>query len=125
MTKYCQNPECGKKIREDLDYCSQECLRRHKELRKAKKNQTELSLKGEDDIWLGQQRRKRAMDTILRLAKECCPISFERFVCLVSYKTGLSIRKITEDYLRVLLGVGLLKRDGDSLILGRSNVEVG
>ena len=89
---------------------------RHKELRE--KNQTELSLINEDDIWLGQQRRKRAMDTILRLAKELLPMPYEQFVCELSYRTGISHRKLTDDYLRVLLGVGLLKRDEDSLIFG-------
>jgi len=42
-------------------------------------------------------------------------MSFKEFACLVSYKTGLSLRKITDDYLEVLLNVGVLKEKGGIL----------
>jgi hypothetical protein len=64
-----------------------------------------------DDVWLGQGRRRRAMDVILGLAKEHCPQPYSKFVSMVSYITGLSRRKIGEDYLVVLLDIGMLKMD--------------
>ena len=69
----------------------------------------------EEDIWLGQRRRRRAMDIITRLAKEVCPAYHGKFVSAVSYRTGLSRRKISDDYLVVLLDVGILKRSDGTL----------
>jgi len=118
----CRNPECGKEIREGFNYCDENCLKRYMELKKSKQPKTESreKLTSEEDIWLGQGRRKRAMETILKLAKELCPIPYKRFVCIVSYRTGLSYRKITDDYLEVLLGIELLKRNENVLTVAEA-----
>tara|TARA_B100001971_G_C18067508_1_gene471258 strand:- start:259 stop:516 length:258 start_codon:yes stop_codon:yes gene_type:complete len=71
----------------------------------------------EEDIWLGQRRRRRAMDIITRLAKEVCPAYHGKFVSAISYRTGLSRRKISDDYLVVLLDVGILRLNGGMLHL--------
>ena len=102
----CKNPECRKEIPEGRAYCDENCLKRHLELKNAR---GETNLTQEDEIWLGQRRRKHAMDIILRLAKELCPISYRKFVSMVSYRTGLSRRKVADDYLIVLLDVGILE----------------
>ena len=105
MGKKCLN--CGKPLPKgsDLDFCSKECLEQYKEKERAIK----------DECWLGQSRRKRAVEVIIELAKQNLPMSFKEFACLVSYKTGLSLRKITDDYLEVLLNVGVLKEKGGIL----------
>lgn len=105
----CKNPECGKNIPEGKKYCDETCLKRHLDLKLTPK------LTSEEDIWLGQERRKRAMETIQKLARELCPTSYKRFACTVSYRTGLSYRKITDDYLVVLLQIGILKRKENTL----------
>jgi hypothetical protein len=110
MTK-CQNPECQKEVAEGKKYCDETCLRRHRELERPK-------LASEENLWLGQDRRKRAMETILKLARELCPKPYKKFACIVSYRTGLSLRKITDDYLEVLLELGLLERKENNLNLG-------
>jgi hypothetical protein len=77
-----------------------------------------LSLFGEEeDIWLGQRRRKRAMEIILKLAKDVCPLSVSKFVSYVSYRTGLSRRKVSDDYLETLLDIGLLEVKEGKLFL--------
>ena len=48
------------------------------------------------------------MDVISRLAKELCPMPYRKFVSMVSYRTGLSRRKLADDYIVVLLDVGIL-----------------
>ena len=111
-TPKCQNPECGKKVPKQKKYCDENCLRRHIELKKVHR------LESEEDLWLGQERRKRATDTILRLARELLPMPHKRFACIVSYRTGLSYRKVTDDYLEVLLGIGYLRRNENLLTLG-------
>lgn len=68
-----------------------------------------MNLTHEDEIWLGQGRRKRAMDVISRLAKELCPMPYRKFISMISYRTGLSRRKIADDYIVVLLDVGILE----------------
>jgi len=118
----CRNPECRKEISENLNYCSEDCLRQHLELKKSKHQKTESreKLTSEEDIWLGQGRRKRAMETILKLARELCPAGYKRFICIVSYRTGLSYRKIADDYLEGLLEIGLLKRDDNILTMAEA-----
>ena len=107
----CQNPECQKEVAKGKKYCDEACLRRHLKLKKPK-------LASEENLWLGQNRRKRAMETILKLARELCPKPYKQFACIVSYRTGFSLRKLTDDYLEVLLELGLLKRNENVLILG-------
>ncbi len=116
----CRNPECQNEIPRGINYCSENCLRQHVDLKKSTQQKTESrqKLTSEEDVWLGQGRRKRAMETILKLAKELCPIPCKKFACLVSYRTGLSLRKITDDYLEVLLEIGLLKRNDNILTKG-------
>lgn len=114
----CGNPECQKEVPDDHAYCDGDCLMRHLELKKIERGA--MYLTQEEDIWLGQSRRKRAMDIISRLAKEMCPISHGKFVSIVSYKTGLSRRKIAEDYLVVLTDVGILQLNGGMLHLTRT-----
>ena len=102
----CKNPECGKEVSEDRVYCNADCFNRHIELKR--EAGSGINLDYEEDIWLGQRRRRRAMNAITRLARELCPISPSRFVSFVSFRTGLSRRKIADDYLETLLDVGIL-----------------
>jgi len=111
----CLNPECEKEVPKDKKYCGEECLKRHLELKKAS------NLTSEEDIWLGQGRRKRAMNTIMRLAEELCPIGYKRFICTVAYRTGLSYRKISDDYLEILTEIGLLKLNDGILTVGKKD----
>ena len=67
-----------------------------------------MNLAKEEDIWLGQRRRMRAMDVFQKLAKELCPMPQGKFISIASYLTGLSRRKVADDYLLVLLDVGIL-----------------
>jgi hypothetical protein len=53
----------------------------------------------------------------MKLAKELLPTSYDQFSCMVSYRTGISLRKITDDYLHVLLGIGLLEIHENMLTL--------
>ena len=56
----------------------------------------------------------------MKLAKELLPMPYKRFACTISYRTGLSLRKVTDDYLEVLIELGFLTRDDGVLELGRS-----
>jgi hypothetical protein len=109
----CLNPECGKKLPEGMATCNEKCMRRYQELNRAVSHK----LTSEENVWFGQERRKRVMESIKQIARESCPISCERFASVVSYRTGLSLRKITDDYLKVLIDVGFLK-----LNFGKLNV---
>jgi len=115
--KQCKNTECGKEIPDNLNYCNEDCVRRHIEIKKEAKTSenNRTNLKDEVDIWQGQERRKRAMETIKKLAQELFPMEYDKFACIVSYRTGLSLRKITDEYLRILLTVGIIERNGNTL----------
>ena len=47
-------------------------------------------------------------------------MAYKKFACTVSYRTGLSLRKVTDDYLEVLIELGFLKRNDGMLELGRT-----
>ena len=121
MSKKCLN--CGKPLPKgsDLDFCSKECLEQYRKRERA--IQAKRTIK--DECWLGQSRRKRAVEVIIELAKQNLPMSFKEFACLVSYKTGLSLRKITDDYLEVLLNVGVLKEKGGILSVAEESEKSG
>jgi len=80
-------------------------------------NRKENNLKNESDVWLGQERRKRAMETVKRIAKELLPMEYNKFSCIISYRTGLSLRKVTDEYLKILIELGIIERIGDTLHL--------
>jgi hypothetical protein len=116
----CKNSECSKEISNNLAYCNENCLQKHKEQKKKNEEinsifKQNFNLKNEEDIWFGQGRRKRAMDTIMKIAKELCPISLKKFVCITSFRTGLSLCKISDDYLQILLEVEFLTRNNNTL----------
>jgi hypothetical protein len=117
MMPKCRNPECQKEIAKGLTYCGEDCLKRHLELIKIRPQETENRKEptSEGEIWLGQGRRKRAMETIIKLAKGLLPMTLKKFACEVSYRTGLSLRKVMDDYLEVLMEVGILKINGNVL----------
>lgn len=120
-------PICGKEIPEGNKACSEECVKKALELRKQKRNRNFTStgnLTSEETLWMGQDRRKRATETILKLAKELLPMPFKKFASTVSFRTGLSLRKIMDDYLEVLLEIGLLKRLDNMLYLEEKPTEV-
>lgn len=49
------------------------------------------------------------MAIISRMAKEKCPMPYKKFVSQTVYLTGLSPRKVREDYIDVLVDVGILR----------------
>ena len=101
----CGNPECNKKLPEGRAYCNEECLRRYFALKSSKRG----NLRAEEDIWRGTSRRRQTMDTISRLANELLPMSEKKWVSMISYRTGLSRRKVADDYLVVLIDVGIIE----------------
>ena len=111
----CGNPECRKEISEDRTHCDKDCFNRDYELRRLARGETNLAQ--EDKLWPGTRKRVQQMETITRLAKELCPSSYKRFISAVSYRTGLTPRKVREDYVDVLLDVGILELSGGKLQL--------
>ena len=123
MTKKCK--VCGKSLPRDskLDFCSKECMEKYKEKRVETFTLTKTDKK--DEYWVGQRRRKRVVEIIIEIAKQNCPMSIKKFASLVSYKTGLSLRKIRDDYLEVLLDVGILKEKNGILALAEESEKSG
>ena len=104
---FCRNPECRKEIPEDRTHCDKICFDRDYELRRLTRG--EPNLVQEDKLWPGTRKRDQQMETITRLAKELCPSSYKKFISLVAYRTGLTPRKVREDYVDVLLDIGILE----------------
>lgn len=76
--------------------------------------------------FLGTERRKIAMSTILQICREnCLPLCEEKkLLCIISYKTGLTVRKIDEDYISVLMAVGILQKNKFDIELGAEEKNV-
>jgi hypothetical protein len=62
------------------------------------------------------------METIKNLAQELFLMEYDKFACIVSYRTGLSLRKITDEYLKILLTVGIIQRNGNTLTFAQIGV---
>ena len=99
--QFCRNPACNKAIADNMNYCSEECLREHQMSKGKSKVENKKVVNNNDNfnIWMGQKRRKVAFSIIQELCKEIAPISFKKFCCEVAYRTGLSLRKISDDYM--------------------------
>jgi hypothetical protein len=74
--------------------------------------------------FLGTERRKNAMRIILQLCRENLPMEYKKFICVLSYRTGLTIRKVEEDYIEVLKTVGVLQQNKYMLELGAEEKNV-
>jgi hypothetical protein len=91
-------------------------MRRYYELKKEERP----NLESEPNLWIGQGKRKNIMEAILKLARENLPMNLKKFSCLVSFRTNLSLRKVTEDYLEILIELGVLKLDVGVLSLNEA-----
>ena len=105
-------------IPEDRTHCDRDCFERDYELRRQARGETYLAQ--EDKLWPGTIKRNQQMETITRLAKEMCPSTHKKFISYASYRTGLTPRKIREDYVEVLLDVGILILSGGMLNIADS-----
>lgn len=113
----CRNPKCNKKIPENMAYCGQDCLQEHIKINKEVEKSNELNVNtGSGNIWLGQTRRKVAFKILEELVKELSPMDYKTFICHASYKTGLSLRKISDDYLEILLNTGIVVMNGNTIL---------
>lgn len=112
----CQNPECNKEIPKNMNYCSENCLKNHIEIKEQLKiGNIATEFKSEENIWIGQERVKRAYSIIIKLSKELCPCNYEIFISNLTFRMGLSRRKIEEDYVRALVNLGFLATNGHSI----------
>jgi hypothetical protein len=112
----CQNPECEKEILKNMNYCSENCLRKHVEIKKQlKEKKITTELKDEANIWAGQERRKRAMYTIMKIASELCPIEYEVFLANLIFRCGFTKRKLEEDYVQPLIILGFLGKNTNTI----------
>lgn len=117
--QFCRNPECNKTIPNNMNYCSEDCLRKHQEIKGKSKVENKKVVNNNDsfNIWMGQKRRKVAFSIIQELCKEIAPISFKKFCCEVAYRTGLSLRKISDDYMEILVSTNVIIVD-KNIVLG-------
>ena len=125
----CQNPECQKEIPENRKYCNENCLKRYFELKKEQRQQKSSEYKNEHEQgiqtdallgtnseWVGQDRAKNTMNIILKICIELCPRAKDALIAYLRYRTGLSWRKIEEDYFRTLSKIGALRVDSENVV---------
>lgn len=114
----CRNPECGKEIQEGKNYCDENCLRRHMELKKSKRQKPNniAKLSRTNSEWVGQDRARNTMNTMLKICIEMCPVEKETLIAHMRYRTGLHWRKIEEDYFRTLWKINAVAIDSNNLV---------
>lgn len=76
--------------------------------------------------FLGTQRRKNAMSTVMQICREYCnpEINYNELLNLLCYRTGLTKRKLEEDYIEVLIGIKFLQHNKFNIELGESEKDV-
>ena len=96
---YCRNPECGKEIPEGKNYCNQECLKRHLELKNEAKKATvvfdetiEVVLK-----YIGIEKENFTKDVAYR--------HWARFIRFIMDNSGKSWDNFLKPRLRSYIGI--------------------
>ncbi|MHA2112325.1 MAG: hypothetical protein ACW98W_12655 [Candidatus Hodarchaeales archaeon] len=126
----CLNPECQKELPDGKYCCDEICSQRYFELKRTNRQNPSKNKKKPDrtaDIdnrrlfgstseWVGQDRARNTMNTILKICLDLCPAKKEILIAHMRYRTGLSWRKIEEDYFRTLCKIGAIHVDGNNLV---------
>ena len=67
--------------------------------------------------FLGSKRRKEAQATILQICKELLPIDYNTAIKTIAYRTGLSCRKVDEDYIDMFITMDILTINKNTRLL--------
>lgn len=77
-----------------------------------------LTLDAIKPIFQGTTKRNEMMKKILQIAREQLPMNQKKFTNVVAFMTGLTPRKVAEDYLQLMLDVDVLQNHKDCYELG-------
>jgi len=90
-----------------------------KEQKKPTRKQKNLEVK-KLSVFAGTGRRKQMMQEIIQICREELKPSLpeEDFICQLSWKTGLTRRKLKEDYIDVLISNDILQMNKGAIELG-------
>ncbi len=74
--------------------------------------------------FIGTDRRKKTMSVIMQLCRELLPLDESEAVNIISFRTGLTTRKIEEDYIAVLKSIKFLDTENFALKVGEHADEI-
>jgi hypothetical protein len=120
----CKNSECRKEIPENLNYCNEECLRKHQEIKReakskpqieesprnrSKKNNTEPTVNtGTENKSLLQEQALRFMKTYPK------DRTARQYACLLCWDIRVSQRTAMESYIEPMIAHGILVPSGNN-----------
>jgi hypothetical protein len=85
------------------------------------KNNLQINSKS---VFNGTNRRNQMMQAIVQMCREQLPMPQKEFINIVAFNTGLTTRKVQEDYLDVLVSVHVLQINKFNYELGESEKNV-
>lgn len=79
-----------------------------------------LSLDAIKPIFQGTGKRNEMMKKILQISREQLPMNQKKFINFVAFVTGLTPRKVCEDYIQLMIDVEVLQMQGSNYELGNN-----
>ena len=117
----CKNPECGKTIPDNLNYCNEDCLRRHIEIKKEAKNKprTEEYPKKQNNtettVNTGTGNKRLLQEQALRFIKNYPKNQTAKdYACLLCWDICVSQRTAMEGYIEPMIKHGILTPVGNN-----------
>lgn len=89
----------------------------------ADKPKSKLTM-GKNNIFTGTSKRDKMMQSIVQMARELLPMSQKEFINTVAFNTGLTTRKVQEDYIDLLVTVHIIQINRFDYELGSAEKDV-
>jgi hypothetical protein len=118
----CKNPECLKEIPENLNYCNEDCLRRHIEIKREAKSKPQIEeyprrngKNTEPTVNTGTENKSLLQEQALRFMKtypkDRTPRQYARLLC---WDIRVSQRTAMESYIEPMIAHGILVPSGNN-----------
>jgi hypothetical protein len=120
--KKCKNPECGKAIPDNLNYCNEECLRKHQEIKREAKSKPQIEeyprrngKNTEPTVNTGTENKALLQEQALRFMKTYPKDRNARhYACLLCWDIRVTQRTAMESYIEPMIAHGILVSSGNN-----------
>lgn len=120
----CKNPECQKGIPDNLNYCNEDCLRRHIEIKREAKTKPQIAESHrnrnsknntEPTVNTGTENKSLLQEQALRFMKTYPKDRTARqYACLLCWDIRVSQRTAMESYIEPMIAHGILAPSGNN-----------
>ena len=118
----CKNPDCGKEIPDNLNYCNEDCLRRHIDIKREAKSKPQIEeyprrngKNTEPTVNTGTENKSLLQEQALRFMKTYPKNRTPRqYACLLCWDIRVTQRTAMESYIEPMIAHGILIPSGNN-----------